>query len=79
MALQDVVEETLDKGGLDPVHRDGRNSAQWRVLDYGGLIVHIFHENARGFYSMERLWEDAVKVRWQTAVRPKAKAKTKHK
>lgn len=59
-----AVEAEIDRRvkadhGLDPLRRDGRSSAQWQVLDYGGLVVHLMTEKARVFYGLERLWEHA--------------------
>lgn len=64
-SLRESIENALDKINLDPIHQDGTSSNHWAVLDYGGLIVHIFHHEARKFYSMERLWENAKEIFWQ--------------
>ena len=63
--LRDAVEESLEKEGLVPIHQEGTKSGQWTALDYGGVLIHVFHHGARKFYSLERLWPDAKKVRWQ--------------
>ncbi|MGK0186880.1 MAG: ribosome-associated protein [Verrucomicrobiales bacterium] len=44
---------------------DGSVESQWLVLDYGDVIVHIFHEDKRHVYSLEDLWSDAPRVEWQ--------------
>jgi ribosome-associated protein len=46
---------------------DGFPASQWIVLDYMQVIVHIFHAEKRGFYSLEDLWSDAPRLAWQTA------------
>ena len=74
--LYDAIEETLGKMSLLPVHRDGLQSAQWCILDYGGFLVHVFHRDARAFYSLERLWESPKKIAWQEKGSP---IKPKHK
>ncbi len=59
-ALGDEVEYQLkEKLNLTPLHREGYQSASWVLLDYGFLIVHVFHRDARDFYKLERLWTDA--------------------
>jgi ribosome-associated protein len=73
-AVQDAVEEALKRDyGLDPLHREGRDSRNWTVLDYGGLVVHLFHRNAREFYGIERLWENAKPLDWAAEEAPAAK------
>ncbi len=44
------------------LHREGRGSAEWALLDYGAFIVHVFGEEARKFYDLERLWRSAPKL-----------------
>lgn len=58
--LGDEVEFQLkEQLGLDPIHREGQASSNWILLDYGFLIVHVFHREAREFYKLEHLWADA--------------------
>jgi len=45
-----------------PQHREGHRSAEWALLDFGGLIVHVFGEQARRYYDLERLWRAAPKL-----------------
>ena len=75
--LLDTVEETLDQIGLDPLHREGNRDSRWAALDYGGLLAHIFVENVRDLYSLERLWPEAGLVEWEDAPALKAKPKRK--
>ncbi len=58
-AISDAIEEQLAGRGVRLAHREGYDSAEWVLLDYGGFIVHIFSERARGFYDLERLWRSA--------------------
>ena len=59
--LADEVEKSLEsEDGVKLLHREGYNSARWVLLDYGDVIVHIFHEEDRKFYDIERLWSDGV-------------------
>lgn len=61
-ALADEVDEQLSKLGLEPRRVEGYQSANWILLDYYEVIVHIFLEETREFYSLERLWSDAPRV-----------------
>ena len=45
-----------------PEHREGHRSAEWALLDFGGIVVHVFSEQARRFYDLERLWRSAPKL-----------------
>ena len=58
-AISDAIEEQLAGRGVRLAHREGFDSAEWVLLDYGGFIVHIFSERARGFYDLARLWRSA--------------------
>ena len=59
-AICDEVEEMLYRElKRVPEHREGHRSAEWALLDFGGLIVHVFGEQARHFYDLERLWRQA--------------------
>lgn len=57
-ALGEHVEEKFSEMGLEPVRREGFTDGRWIVLDYGDVVVHIFHDEMRMFYCLERLWED---------------------
>lgn len=61
-ALADAVEEALSKAGEEPHHVEGHRGGEWTLMDYSAVIVHIFTEEAREFYSLERLWSDAEPV-----------------
>lgn len=61
-ALSDTVEEGLSALGAEPRRIEGYQTAMWVVLDYGEVIVHIFHEQTREFYALERLWADAPRI-----------------
>ena len=62
-ALADEVEKTLRKDHEVRIGRkEGYNSARWILLDYGDVVVHIFHEEDRRFYDIERLWSDGTVV-----------------
>lgn len=57
-ALCEHVEEALSKQGVDVKRREGESEGRWAVLDYGDCIVHIFDDENRLFYHLEKLWED---------------------
>ena len=57
-ALCDEVEKELDELGEQPLHREGYRGGTWVLLDYGCVAVHVFNEEARAFYGLERLWSD---------------------
>ncbi len=58
-ALCDAVEERLEQeAGERPLHREGHRGGTWVLLDYGCVVVHVFSQEAREFYSLERLWSD---------------------
>lgn len=60
-ALCDVVEEKLEKeAGEKALHREGHRGGTWVLLDYGCIVVHVFNNEAREFYSLERLWNDGI-------------------
>ncbi len=62
-AISDAVDEALSKKyGLEPKSVEGYRSASWILQDYGSVIVHIFKNDARQFYDLERLWADAQKL-----------------
>lgn len=60
--LADFVEEKLNEKGMRAVHKEGYNSAHWILLDYSDVVVHVFHEEDRAFYGLERLWQDGKQV-----------------
>ena len=62
-ALVDNVEKVLmEEAGEEAIHREGYRGGTWVLLDYGCICVHVFSEEAREFYSLERLWSDGKPV-----------------
>lgn len=74
-AVADEVEKALAEAGRRPEHVEGYRNAEWILLDYGDLVVHIFSRTARTYYDLERLWRDGRRLDVeQLLVNPEAKA-----
>lgn len=61
-ALCDAVEKELTEKGEEPLHREGYRGGTWVLLDYGCVVIHVFNDEARKFYSLEHLWADGEEV-----------------
>jgi len=61
-ALADTAEMTLKAEGLQLNHTEGLKSANWVLLDFGHVIVHIFDKESREYYNLERIWGDAKRL-----------------
>ena len=61
-ALVDNVEEQMYKAGYDDPHVEGYNTASWVLLDYNDVIVHVFSQDDRLFYDLERIWRDGKEI-----------------
>lgn len=62
-AIADGIEEALNKSGFSVHHKEGYEGASWILLDCDNVVAHIFYEQAREFYLLERLWSDAARVK----------------
>ncbi len=62
LAIADYIKEELGKLGVRPEQTEVDQGAQWLLLDYGSVVVHIFQQQTRLFYSLDRLWNDAKRV-----------------
>ena len=60
--LCDYAEYTLEQLGEPMLGREGHRGKSWELLDYGTIVVHVFTQDAREFYSLERLWADAEEI-----------------
>ena len=58
-ALADEVDFALTQQGVKPLHIEGKGEGGWMLIDFGSVIVHVFMEETRNYYSLERLWADA--------------------
>lgn len=62
-AIAEEVEDRLKvEGGIAPLRIEGRQDREWVLLDYGDLVVHVFLEETRRYYDLERLWSDAPRL-----------------
>ncbi|NTV89930.1 MAG: ribosome silencing factor, partial [Clostridiales bacterium] len=57
-ALADEVDEKMKEAGWEVLHTEGYDTARWILLDYGDIVVHVFHQEDRSFYNLEKLWSD---------------------
>ena len=57
-AMSEAVEEELEKHGIRPKSIEGYQTANWILMDYGDIVLHIFDEENRLFYDIERIWKD---------------------
>ena len=62
LSIASEVEDKLIEFGAKPLRREGRQEGRWVLLDFGDLVVHVFHEEDRMYYSLERLWKDCPAI-----------------
>ncbi len=78
IGVKSIAEEILSnlkKQGASPTHVEGLAAADWVLMDFGDVILHIFHEQVREFFDLESLWGDAPR----RSFRPKPRSATKKK
>ncbi len=72
--IADTVEEAVDLAdGPKPLRIEGLDSLDWVVMDYGDFVVHVFSDEAREYYELERLYRDAPVVRWEPEGQPEGR------
>ena len=59
-SLADTVDELMAKDGVPLRRSEGRREGRWVILDYGPIIIHLFHRDERSFYGLDRLWNDGT-------------------
>jgi ribosome-associated protein len=59
-AIADNIEEEMAKAGRELLHKEGHREGEWVLLDYGDCVAHVFKQEAREYYALERLWGDAA-------------------
>lgn len=76
--LADETDKLLAQAGEPVLRREGYRSGGWTLLDFGCVIVHIFSEDMRKFYSLDRLWSDAEKVDYKEFLSSDPKGENEH-
>ena len=71
-AISEAIEESFKERGIGPLHIEGRTEGRWILLDYDELIVHVFLEETRAFYDLERLWHDVPRTAFEEPAAPGA-------
>ena len=61
-AIADHIEEEAKEIGQTLLHKEGRQSGRWILLDFNNIIIHVFHQEEREFYNLEKLWSDGKKL-----------------
>lgn len=61
-SLAEELEFKLSQEGIEPLRVEGSQSGTWIIVDYGQIVVHVFHRETREFYNLERLWADGRKM-----------------
>jgi ribosome-associated protein len=64
-AIAELIEERFDNAGIKPLGIEGLNYSHWVLMDYGDVIIHIFEEETRAFYKLEKLWIDAKRIQME--------------
>lgn len=62
IAIAGEIEDQLIEAGVKTIRREGRAEGRWVLLDFGDLVVHVFHEEDRMYYGLERLWKDCPAI-----------------
>jgi len=57
-AIADEIDFKMGEIGIQSYHKEGYDTARWILLDYADVVIHVFHQEDRGFYNLERLWSD---------------------
>lgn len=67
IAISNEIEDKMIEAGVKTIRREGRAEGRWILLDFGDLVVHVFHEEERMYYGLERLWKDCPTIPLQLA------------
>ena len=68
IAIAGEIEDKMIESGVKTIRREGKAEGRWVLLDFGDLVVHVFHEEDRMYYSLERLWKDCPAIPIATPV-----------
>lgn len=63
--IAEEIEGALKERGLKPVRREGERGGHWVLLDFVDFVAHVFQDDDRSYYDLERLWADAPRVSWE--------------
>mgnify|MGYP000412477123 CR=1 FL=1 len=61
-AIADEIQKKMDEAGYEIIGREGYGEAKWILLDYGSVVVHVFHKDDREFYNLEKVWADSKEL-----------------
>lgn len=64
---QEIEEQISAEGGPKPLRIEGLDDLHWVLIDYGSFVVHVFLEETRSYYELERLWADVPRLEWRAA------------
>lgn len=67
-AIAGEIEDKMIEAGVKTIRREGRAEGRWILLDFGDIVVHVFHEEDRMYYSLERLWKDCPAIPLELSV-----------
>jgi ribosome-associated protein len=62
---EEIEQKLKEEGHSGPIRTEGLRDAAWVLLDYGDFVVHVFLEETRGYYELDRLWADAPRLAWE--------------
>lgn len=65
---EEIEEQVTAAGGPKPLRIEGLSDGRWVLIDYGDFVVHVFLDQTRRYYELERLWSDAPKVLWENEI-----------
>ena len=68
ISIASEIEDKMIEAGVKTIRREGRAEGRWVLLDFGDLVVHVFHEEDRMYYSLERLWKDCPAIPLELSV-----------
>lgn len=67
-SIAEFIEEKIKlEGGPSPRRVEGKDALEWVLLDYGDFVAHVFLDESRHYYELERLWSDVPRVEWREA------------
>ena len=67
ISIANEIEDKMIEAGVKTIRREGRTEGRWILLDFGDLVVHVFHEEERMYYGLERLWKDCPVINLELA------------